>query len=296
MDPIPVRLLYSFSVFAQSETITEAAKKLGVTQPALTKQLQALEKRLPQRLFGQTGKRKTLTPFGQDLAEQLAARLSHLHDVVLQVNNTHASAQKAKVRISARREILDRLSDQIEFEGALHFLESNHDDILHALKNRETDLGVTHSVPDTSELVAKPLFRESFQLALPKTLAPRSFSEKDLATVLLSAPCLAYKVHDEVLASLCQSRQIDPRKLQIARVTANYRSLARMVEAGQGWAVLPTHFAVSMTKNWVIRLSSRHFHPRDFEILYRKDLAASPWLKDLVTEIQRVFRRGSQIE
>ncbi|MFN7729844.1 MAG: LysR family transcriptional regulator [Bdellovibrio sp.] len=298
MPDIPIQLLQAFYIFGQSASMVEAAKTLGITQPALSKQLQALEHHLPTAVFTQVGKRKVMTSFGENLHRQLHLRLADLNQVVTQVSNLSVEAEGARVRLSARREVLDRIAAQVRFTGALIFLESSHDETLKALQERRTDLGLTHKAPESFELIAKPLFRETFQLVIPKKLKSPIRSDKDLFEHLPGLPCLAYKEQDEVLESLFKSQGLSLRNLKIARVTSNYQSLAKMLEAGLGWAVLPTYYPMSPQHNWILKIPARLHDPRDFQVLYRRELSQAAWLKSLILEIQRVFkqeelRRGS---
>ncbi|HEY8272056.1 MAG TPA: LysR family transcriptional regulator [Pseudobdellovibrionaceae bacterium] len=61
MENIPVHLLNAFVVFNESKSIGEAAVRLQITQPALSKQLKQLEERLPNAVFTFSGRKKVLT-------------------------------------------------------------------------------------------------------------------------------------------------------------------------------------------------------------------------------------------
>lgn len=291
MRDLPLHLLQAFYVFAQSSSMVEAARRLGITQPALSKQLQSLQEALPERALTQVGKRKVLTPFGENLKRELEPRLDGLQEAVIQAAQSLALPKNVTVRISARREILDRLADQIEFPGKVIFIEGGHDETLRALKDRRADVGLTYQVPESYDWIAKPCFRETFQLVVPKSLVR---SEKDLPKALVSLPGLAYKEHDDVLESFWRSQNLEPEVPRLTRVTANYQSLAKMVEAGHGWAVLPVYYSVSTSKNWVQKVPPRLYDLREFQLVYRRELSQTPWLKSLVIDIQSAFRREAR--
>ena len=62
--------LRQFEIFvrlAETGNMGEAARGLGLTQPALSQQLRALENRLSLRLFERVPKGMHLTPAGRDL-------------------------------------------------------------------------------------------------------------------------------------------------------------------------------------------------------------------------------------
>jgi DNA-binding transcriptional LysR family regulator len=77
--------LHFFSTVAASESLTNAARTLGVTPSAVTQRLQQLEQRLHVHLINRSGRHITLTDEGALLAErgrQLLEELSSLNDMM----------------------------------------------------------------------------------------------------------------------------------------------------------------------------------------------------------------------
>lgn len=71
-----IRTLKSFIEIVHTGTISKAAKKLDLSQPALTKQLQQLESELNTQLIDRSHSPLTLTPAGNYLAKQAEKILS----------------------------------------------------------------------------------------------------------------------------------------------------------------------------------------------------------------------------
>jgi DNA-binding transcriptional LysR family regulator len=68
---LPLVALRAFASAARAGALTLAAKELGVTHGAISKQITSLENWLGQKLFMREGRRLVLTPYGQILADKL---------------------------------------------------------------------------------------------------------------------------------------------------------------------------------------------------------------------------------
>ena len=65
-----IEVLQYFTVLAESRSISEAAQKLYIAQPSLTKSLQMFEEELGFRLFERSRGGITLTPEGKKILPQ----------------------------------------------------------------------------------------------------------------------------------------------------------------------------------------------------------------------------------
>lgn len=290
MTTIPIHLLNAFVVFNESPNITAAAAELGITQPALSKQLKSLEDLSEHRLFTLIGRKKVLTPYGRDLQGQLKSRLSGIQELVVQSGLLHMDPQHAEIRFAARRGIIDRCCREIQFPGTVNFLEFSNEQIITGLLNQNIEIGVVHSVPDSSELIVKPLFKEEFKIVIPKQLlkVKRNYGA-GLFADLKSIPCIAYKKDDEVLRQLFRAHSLDAGELKVSRITSSYSSIAEMVQAKLGWAALPAYLEIDPAKNWIIPIPKDLLKHREFSIAYRREFKDVRWFKDLVKEVTDCF-------
>jgi DNA-binding transcriptional LysR family regulator len=170
------------------------------------------------------------------------------------------------------------------------FLESSNEQIIAGLLNKSIEIGVVHSVPDSSELIVKPLFKEEFKLVIPKQLikVKRNYGAS-LFGDLNNIPCIAYKKEDEVLRQLCFANSMDVRDLKVRRTTSSYSSIAEMVQAKLGWAALPAYLEIDPAKNWIIPIPKDLLKLREFSIVYRREFKDVRWFKDLVKEVTDCF-------
>ena len=91
-------LLRSLVTVADAGAITEAANRLGVTQPALTRRIQQLEQEFGAELLSRSRKGAELTELGE-LVEREARLLIDRYDALKQEVASHSSVEGGTVRI-----------------------------------------------------------------------------------------------------------------------------------------------------------------------------------------------------
>jgi DNA-binding transcriptional LysR family regulator len=74
--------LHYFVAVAEEQHVTRAAERLRISQPPLSRQIQALEDELGQSLFERRGRGIVLTEFGRYFAARAAAILDHVANVL----------------------------------------------------------------------------------------------------------------------------------------------------------------------------------------------------------------------
>jgi DNA-binding transcriptional LysR family regulator len=83
---------------AESGSFTQSAEALCITQPALSRSVQALEKELGQPLFDRTGRRSELTPFGREVVQR-ARQLVFEADELVASGRQMSAGQAGAVRL-----------------------------------------------------------------------------------------------------------------------------------------------------------------------------------------------------
>lgn len=191
---------------------------------------------------------------------------------------------------AGRRGVLDRLSSKINFQGSMIFLETSNDQTVKTLLNLESEIGIAHSLPDTPELTARPLFREEFRIVIPKNfILSKPTYGKSLFAHLKNHPCVGYKNRDEILKAACSYTESEMIDLRMPRITENYASLLDMVNRKHGWAVLPSYLEISEKLNWSISVPEKVIPRRQFFVVYRPEFSSIAWFKNLLSEIQSCF-------
>lgn len=91
---VDIRLLRSFAAVAEDGSLTRAAQRLFVSQPALTKQIEQLESRLGVSLFARSKAGMALTPAGRTLAERVPRLLAEWDATVRETKSAASRADR----------------------------------------------------------------------------------------------------------------------------------------------------------------------------------------------------------
>ncbi len=281
-------------VFADSANIVEAAQVLGISQPALSAHLKQLEELLPQRIFAQIGRKKTLTRYGADLVSALKQRFEGIEELIETVNNRHVSETDAHLRIGARKEIIRRVSLGVHFNGHLHFTDMHGTTAAQWVAKGQLDLAIANYQPDSLSLVARKLFRDSFKVIVPKSwkLTHKSLS-KALIEDLAARPFLSYTdPHPslfEVFKHVSVQADIDAR-IKIS----DWPVLIQLVSRGDGWTIAPDSFFESTRSFATFDIPQNVVPPNDFYLIMRKDDLEIEWFKRMITDLTDSFKAPSE--
>ncbi len=101
-----------FLAIAEQGHLARAAQALGISQPALSRSLQGLEKRLGAKLFERTAWGMALTPIGDTLQARLLAVQTQLADTEAEMSQL-ASGAVGRVRIGVGHMVADQVRDAL---------------------------------------------------------------------------------------------------------------------------------------------------------------------------------------
>lgn len=228
-------------------SLSAAARTMGVTQPAVSAQLQALERSLGERLFVRGARGVTPTLRADELAARLAGPFASLAGALATVDPDTPAAQPA-VRIGGAAELLAevvapalapliaggvRAQVQPGLTGAL----------TDALRAGALDLVIASERPRGRSLFATPLVDETFLLvAAPHLAAPlRSSLAGGAPDALDDTPLLAY-AHDLPILRRYWRHVFGVRlEREPALTFPDLRALRDAAIAGAGATVLPSY-------------------------------------------------------
>ncbi|MFF0224479.1 LysR family transcriptional regulator [Streptomyces sp. NPDC004629] len=181
---VDTRLLRSFVAVADTGSLTRAAERLFLSQPALTKQIKQLETRLGVRLFTRSRAGMTLTEPGRTLAARAPALLADWDRLLRETKGTADRAARV-LRVGFMASAANEATQRIVAEFARRrpgwradMRQSAWSDPTAGLADGDTDVALLRlPFPGQDALRVAVLFSEPRWIALP---AGHPFSGRDL--------------------------------------------------------------------------------------------------------------------
>jgi DNA-binding transcriptional LysR family regulator len=263
--PMDLKHLRSFVAVAEERSVSKAALRLHITQPALSRQIRDLQEQLRVRVFERVGRGLVLTTEGEQLLGECRSLLSHA-DAVSERAQLLRSGDAGALRVAASPVQIEAV-----FSTFLHrygqrypnvqvkLIEAVGPDVLAMLERGEIHLGLllqairiddrhfaSHAVPPV-ELLAT--YHPSFRVEHGSTIDLSRLVSYPL--LLLDSGFVVRRTFDAV----CRLSRLKPNILFESRAPSNLLALA---EAGHGVAVIPS---VVSTHRYSLR-SARIEHAR----------------------------------
>jgi DNA-binding transcriptional LysR family regulator len=186
--------LHMLTVIAETRSLTQTARRLGVAKSSVSIRLKGLERALGVPLVRRTTRSITLTPAGLQLVEETRPSFAHIERGIAGVRDL-AGAPRGLVRMTApvalgRQHIAPAIAGLIERHPELR-LELDLSDRFVNLTQEGFDLAVRHASRVPESHIATPLCEtRSVLLASPKYLARRGVP--DHPGELAGHDCLLY--------------------------------------------------------------------------------------------------------
>lgn len=242
---VDLDLLATFLEIYRGGSITAAAGRRALTQPAVSGQLAKLEKEIGEPLFVRGSRGVTPTPRADELARRVGAHLDQLRsalDPVAAVEGTVRIGGAAEFMTARGLPALTPLTRRgIRFEVSLGLA----NDLLGALKNAQLDI-VLSPVRPAAGLTAIPLTDEEFLLVGPPVLARTVDQEllgRDPGRALEHLPLVAYSDELPIIRRYWRSEFGKRPKNAVAVVVPDLRAVLAAVIAGAGVSALPRYLA-----------------------------------------------------
>jgi DNA-binding transcriptional LysR family regulator len=244
-----LRHLRYFVAVAEEGHVTRAAERLGIQQPPLSQQIQALERELETQLFRRKPRGVELTPAGQALLDEARAILARADEAVAAVKRTaRGEAGRIGIGFTSSASFHPFLPRAIRAFREAHPLvalvleESGTTELVEALRARSIDVAFVRSpVGESDDLFVRPLLEEAMVAALPSG-HPLSADRDALPLAALAGETfILYRrpvgpgLHDAIIAA-CDRAGFSPT---IGQEAPRMLSTLSLVAAGLGVTVVP---------------------------------------------------------
>ena len=240
------RQLAAFCAVVERKSFSQAAERLGVTQPAVSLQIRALEKRLGARLFDRSGRRVEPTEAGQRLYRAAQHLLSLEEQLLDEVAGEAGGELAGELRLGASTGPaaivvplllceFQRENPQVKISLSVHDTQS----VIDLVAERELELGIVGAARRHRSVRFEPFFEDEVILACPPghRFAGRTVSLDELRAeqliVMQEGAGVRQIVEDELRVLGTRLRDLDVR-LELGL----QESVRSAVQAGYGVAFI----------------------------------------------------------
>lgn len=244
-----IRHLLYFKTVAEELHFRNAAAKLFISQPPLSRQIKELENELGVKLFHRNNKKVALTEAGKYFKTEVDQLLSGLGESRRLVKQIH-DGTSGKLRIgyisSTYHRHLARVLREIPLVYPLvktSLYEVATLKQVKALEEGKLDVGILRTPVPSEKLRQVSLFQDPFVVVLPKAAVPpeETLALQDLAAILQHQSFIFFnqeyapEYHRQLL-EICQRMGFIP---DIVHEANNVHSILRLVESGLGVSIVP---------------------------------------------------------
>jgi DNA-binding transcriptional LysR family regulator len=236
------RQLAAFCAVVERKSFSEAAERLGVTQPAVSQQIRSLEERVGQQLLDRSGRRVEPTEAGNRLYRSAQRLLALERQLFEEVAGEAEGPLRGQLAIGASTgpggtvvPVLLCEFAEANPEVTIDLTISDTQSIVDRVARRELELGVVGATPRNRSVAYEPLFRDEVVLVCPPKhrFAGKTVSLDDLRgerlIVMQEGAGVRQVIEDELREAGTRLRDLDVR-LELGL----QESVKSAVEAGHG--------------------------------------------------------------
>ncbi|KZE50445.1 LysR family transcriptional regulator [Brevibacillus parabrevis] len=290
------RQLQYFLMLCNELHFSEAAFKLGITQPTLSQQIRVLEDEIGVPLFDRIGKKTVKTEAGEILehhARQIVQQLENAKTAIADLTRLHAS----HLRIAVLPSDLDYRLTSLLIDFHNQFPQTKVQvfpsiDIVNQVLNIEVDLGVGLSMPAMpadQRLTRIPFYTETYSLyvhADHPLAGCESVSADDLRTI----PFVMYPKGFYGRDLIDRWGSENGLTVETIMETGSATSLLQLVHAGIGATIQPSRLIESFQSLKIRAIEIKDSPIREMVIMYRNDKYMSVAAKAFIHKLETSFR------
>jgi len=258
--------LRTFVEVYRERSISAAARKLGLTQPAVSQHIAALEAMIERALFERHSRGVIPTPSADELAASLGDSLE-IAEAALFAARARSPDMHGAVRLIGNGDFLSeivatRLLSLLQVGLRIHIEAAGREEVKAALIKEQYDLGLSVDQLQDRRLRSIKIHEEPLFAVAGPAVAARIASASTLLQGLAAEPLLAYNLERPLLDNWLSANAIALRSPPPALTGQDLRFLRSMLQRGFGWTVLPGYLcAEQIAKGDLIEISAPSFAP-----------------------------------
>lgn len=259
-------LLRSFVEVHRRRSLSEAARALGLTQPAVSQHIAALEAQVARPLFSRHARGVRPTAIADDLASAIGTSLDTAEGALAALR-ARSSRLTGTVHLAAPADmladyVLPRLAALLQAGLDLRLHVGGRAALYAMLLEDRVHLGLTASQPEDPRLDFLPV-GEEVVIAVAAPAMARRIAALPLAEGLRGEPHLAYDLERPLLRSWLERNGIELAATPVL-TAPDLRALATGVIAGMGWSVLPDYLVQpALDDGRLVRIEAPQGTPRN---------------------------------
>lgn len=242
---INLEWLRTFSAIYECKNITEASKKLNMTQPGVSKHLSALESHIGKKLFERTTRKLAPTEYGKFLYSQINNPLSELEKV------EYYSSQRTKKQRSAitigcttdffRKELIHHI---YSFDMYIVTQFGNEKELIEALEMEKIQLLVGINKHNTYDHQFTYLKNEELELICSNSIViPENIekNDKQFITWLQNQTWFTYDNNQNDIKKFWDSTFNTNPRIVPRYILPSYLDIIETLKNNSGFSVVPKH-------------------------------------------------------
>ena len=288
-----IRHLWLFLAVAEEQNFGRAAKRLGMSQPPLSEQIQVLEQALKVTLFERSRRGAKLTPVGAAILPAVRKFAEQLERLELAVEEAVAG-QSGMLTIgaisTAMFDVLPGLINQLKQQYphlTVSVREIDSVEAIPALEAGDIDLAFARLDGDLGPAIQSlPLLEDRLMVAMPSD-HPLAARTRISLSSLASEPLVMFSrkvspVYFDNLIATCRASGFSPRVLHEVRSVA---SQIAFVSCGQGIALVPASLKKLAPDNVVLRALTQKLNVVTTAVAWNSE-RPNPLVTELVAQFQ----------
>ncbi|WP_153732868.1 LysR family transcriptional regulator [Sporosarcina obsidiansis] len=291
------QLLYFVTVVQQS-SFSEAAKKLHLSQPSLSKAIKNLETEVGFRLLERTTKKVKLTESGRVIYER-ALHILNAAEILQQEIKEVKWNGSGKVQIGMIESVKNWIPSILHwYQQAFPSMRVklievlSREDVERALRQYEVHACLTNQFIDSPDIWTTPLYEE--QLAMIMHPAHRlagkdQISLSDLEDETFIITSVGFQTRDDIFAAFAE----EGIRLNIQYEVERFETILELVRANIGISIIPKNYFTNQSDQSVmIKTINSKSLTRTVYLTYLKNRYMPPAIEALIGRMQMPIKKG----